>query len=193
MAAGVYFPPVGFHFLVRFDFSDAEGAPQFLGKDVASPQDFRFQEVSGLAATIEYEDIMEGGENAVTYSLPKAVKHDKLILKRGMLLGSRVLKWVRDALENFKFTTCGVQVFLLNDLHVPVAAWQFSGVYPVGWNVSAFNAMENSYVVETLEMRYRDFKAITVTVDAKDDAAGGRPQINLNNFIAERKILCPSN
>lgn len=159
MSAGVLFPPVGFHFMVRFDFSNPGGHKEFTAKDIGSPNDYRFQEVSGLTASVELEDIMEGGENTVTYSLPKAVKQDKLVLKRGLLIGSEVAEWIQDCLENFKFTTCNVQVVLLNDVHLPLSAWDFEGVYPVGWNLSAFNAMENAFVVETIELRYLRYRA----------------------------------
>jgi phage tail-like protein len=51
-------PPVGFHFLVVFELF-----PQ-------TPNDFRFQEVSGLEVDMEMEQVKEGGQNRFTHNLP---------------------------------------------------------------------------------------------------------------------------
>ena len=140
-----YYPPVGFHFAVRFGIS---------GDD----QDTRFQSVSGLNVEYETETINEGGENRFVHELPVRTKYSDLVLKRGMLIDSEVVKWCIDAFENRSFAPTDLQVMLLNEAHEPLRTWNIVGAWPKRWSVSDFNAEENSLVIETLELSYRFYK-----------------------------------
>lgn len=144
-----YYPPVGFHFRVVFEgpFGDA---------------DMRFQNVSGLSATINTEDLEEGGENRFTHRLPKPPKYDKLVLKRGMLIGSQLLLWFTAAIHLFKFQPTGITVFLLNPDHEPLAAWHFVNAYPVSWKVDELDSKKNEVLAETIEFAYQYFYQIEV-------------------------------
>ena len=73
----LFYPPVGFHFLVRF-----EG---LLLKYPGIP-DIGFQSVSGINADITIEEYHEGGENRFKHKLPNPVTYPNLVLKRGMLI-----------------------------------------------------------------------------------------------------------
>jgi phage tail-like protein len=139
--------PVGFHFQVDFGV----GTPGI---------DHRFQEVSGLGAEITTEDLKEGGAD-VTYKLPTGIKYNNLVLKRGMIFGSEVRKWCEDAIELFDFKPTDVTVVLLNEDHAPIATWQFIGAWPVKWSVSDFKAQDNSLVIESIELTYRQMRKIT--------------------------------
>ena len=146
---GSYYPPVGFHFRVVFEgpFGDA---------------DMRFQNVSGLTATINTEDVPEGGENRFTHRLPTTPKYEKLVLKRGMLIGSGLLLWFNAAIHLFKFQPTGINVFLLNPDHLPVAAWHFVNAYPVAWKVDDLDSKKNEVLAETVEFVYQYFYQIEV-------------------------------
>jgi phage tail-like protein len=132
--------PVGFHFLVAFDL-----LPQLAG-------DFKFQEVSGLEVQMETEAVKEGGENRFTHQLPVRATYGDIILKRGLLSGSGIIAWCRDAMENFSFLPVNLLITLLNSRHLPLHSWQVVHAIPKKWQVSAFNAMENSLVIETLTL-----------------------------------------
>ena len=142
-----YYPPVGFHFSVRFGIS---------GED----SDTRFQSVSGLNVEYETETVNEGGENRFVHELPVRTKYSDLVLKRGMLIDSEVVKWCVDAFENRSFTPTDLQVMLLNEEHEPLQTWNIIGAWPKRWSVSDFNAEENSLVIETLELSYRYYKTM---------------------------------
>jgi phage tail-like protein len=141
----VNYPPVGFHFRVEFNLSEADS-------------DHRFQEVSGLSAEMNTEELREGGLNEYTHRLPTLVKYSNLVLKRGLLKDSAVYDWISEAIHNFEFEPTNVVVTLLNESHEPLVSWSFEGAYPLKWSVSEFRAMENGYVVETLELAFRKFK-----------------------------------
>ena len=133
--------PVGFHFAVDFGLG-------------ISPGDHFFQEVSGIGAEVTTEELREGGAD-VSYRLPTGIKFNNLVLKRGLVTGSQVLDWCRDAVENFSFSPSDVTVVLLNENHLPLTIWQFLGAYPVKWSVTDFKAQENALVIESMELAYR--------------------------------------
>ncbi len=140
------YPPVGFHFKVEFRL------------DGVVDGDSRFQEVSGLTSELGIEEVNEGGENRFSHRLPTRAKYGNLVLKRGLLKDSRLIKWFRDAVEDFEFEPADVLVTLLNEEHKPLMGWNFVNAWPVKWVVSDFKAQENALVVETIELAYNYFK-----------------------------------
>jgi phage tail-like protein len=143
-SAGGYYPPLGFHFKVEF---------QGIGND----NDTRFQSVSGLNVEYDTESIKEGGQNHFEHKLPVRSKFSDLVLKRGMLTDSEVISWCKKALFDREITPVQVIVILLNPEHQPLRTWKVNNAWPRKWNVSDFNAGENSIVVETLELCYSYF------------------------------------
>ncbi len=143
-SAGGYYPPVGFHFKVDF---------QGIGND----NDIRFQSVSGLTVEFDTESFKEGGQNHFEHKLPTRSKFPDLVLKRGMLTDSEVIKWCKKALFDREFKPAQIIVTLLNEKHKPLKTWQVNNAWPRKWAVSDFNAAENSIVVETLELCYSYF------------------------------------
>ncbi len=145
-----YYPPAGFHFIVAFQL-----APQ-------TAADVQFQEVSGLSVDMEMESYVEGGENRFTHQLPTRTKYADLTLKRGLVIGSGIFLWCRDAIENFVFQPTNLVVSLLNKDHVPLASWHVVGAIPKRWEISSFNAEQNSVVIETLQLSYHYFRNIRI-------------------------------
>jgi phage tail-like protein len=143
----MYDIPAVFHFKVEFN----RGEPT---------ADNRFQEVTGLSAEIAVEEFREGGLNEYAHKLPNGAKYGNLALKRGFITDSSVTEWCRNAVENFDFDPLDVNISLLDKDHEPLAAWQFTGAWPVKWSVSDLKAQENALVVESLELAYRMFRRI---------------------------------
>ena len=142
------YPPVGFHFLVKFEIS-----PE-------TTDDTRFQEVTGLEAEMEMESFTEGGQNRFTWQLPKRTRYADITLKRGLFIKSPIITWCRDALENFVFAPANITISLLNEQHAPIMSWYVVSAIPKRWTVSGFNAEENSIVVESITLSYRYFNII---------------------------------
>lgn len=147
--------PLGFYFSVTFS-----AVPN--GEGIGIKEDdfeVRFQEVSGLTAELGIETYDEGGENRFSHRLPTRAKYNNLVLKRGMLLDSKLRSWFEDAVINFNFKPINVTVNLLNDQeNEPISSWHFHGVWPVKWSVSDLKAMENSIVIESAELAYKFFE-----------------------------------
>ncbi len=139
-----YYPPWGFYFKVVFDLS-------------SDKNDVRFQSVSGLSVEYDYESYKEGGENRFEHKLPVRTKYADLVLKRGMLLDSSVVKWFLDAFNNRIFKPATITVNLMNEKSEPLRSWNVVDAIPKKWLVSDLNATENGIVVETMELAYRYF------------------------------------
>jgi len=136
--------PVSFHFKVDFGS----------GYD----NDAMFQEVGGLSAEIGVEELIVGGENMFAYRLPVRAKYGNLVLKRGIILNSKLIDWFKNAIEVFEFKPMDISVYLLNEKNTAINSWEFVQAYPVKWVVSDFNATGNSLAIETIELAYQYFK-----------------------------------
>ncbi|GAB4012174.1 phage tail protein [Spirosoma sp. KCTC 42546] len=148
--AGLLYPPVGFHFLVAFELF-----PQTI-------QDGRFQEISGLNVEMQMESIREGGENRFEHQLPVRTKYSDLVLKRGLFVGSGVYQWAKNAFEDFQFQPVNLLISLLNEQHAPLMSWHVVHALPKKWDISAFNAEQNTIAIETLTLTYRYYTTIRI-------------------------------
>jgi len=140
------YPPAAFHFTVTFGRQpqDADGS---------------FREVIGIGPEMETEPVTEGGENRFVHQLPKAVKHPRLVLKRGIAPnGSLLVKWCQETLERGLVRPIFpklVHVYLLDEFGRPLRAWSFANAYPVKWEVDGgFQSMKNEVALEKIELSY---------------------------------------
>lgn len=142
-----YSMPRSFHFSVEFQ-----------GVSGLKSNDVKFQDVSGLIAELGVEEIKSGGENRFSHRLPTRARYQNLVLKRGMLTDSGLIKWFTDAVENFSFTPATIVIKLLDPDHQPLQSWTFIKAWPVKWSISEFKANENTVVVEAIELAYQYFR-----------------------------------
>lgn len=143
------YPPVAFYFRVSFG-------------NAAPDADCSFSEVSGIADDMETETVVEGGENRFVYTLPKAVKPPRLVLKRGVApYTSPLVTWCRDVLEGGlgqPVSTKLMQVALLDESGQALRVWTFDGAYPVQWTVDPFQSCRNEVAIEKVEFIYLNVK-----------------------------------
>ncbi|XOV67696.1 MAG: phage tail protein [Fluviicola sp.] len=162
------FLPLGYRFLVYFEFNPQDTKPatfeagvdrvvDSFKTDPRNSYDLMFQSVSGLSVDIETEEYAEGGENRFKHTLPVRTKYPNLVLKRGLAPSSAATKWIKDAVEKFQFKPANLTIILQNDLLVPLHVWSINHAIPVKWSVDAFNAEESKIVIETLELKYNYF------------------------------------
>ena len=143
------YPLTGFHFLVSFDSLPSR------------PVDSRFQDVSGLEVEMEIESFTEGGQNRFTWQLPKRARYSNIVLKRGKISDSAIVKWCKDAMEHFIFSPVNITISLLNEKHEPVQSWYVVNAIPKKWSLSNFNAEENSIVIESITLNCQYFTMLT--------------------------------
>jgi phage tail-like protein len=152
------YPPVAFHFAVAL-----EGVATTL---MWSGPDASFQEVSGMRVQFGSEEVAEGGVNQFVHRLPKPPTYSNLTLKRGVVvLASPLAAWVSstlDSLLTYPITTRNMFVTLRNEQGGPLITWKFVNAYPVMWETSPLNAMENTVLTETMEFSYNYFERMVV-------------------------------
>ncbi|KNG93160.1 hypothetical protein ATO11_14215 [Pseudaestuariivita atlantica] len=148
-------PPVAFSFAVRI-------------AGTSGRVDGGFSEVSGLGVEREVAEVAEGGENRFVHKLPGRVKHENLVLKRGMVTrSSSLFKWCDTILSaplSRRIDTRNIQVSLLNERGRPLMVWTASRAWPVKWDVATFDAKASEVAIETMEFAYENL--------ARDAASG---------------------
>lgn len=166
MSLGNYTPPVGFHFsVITLDPLDvAAAAAAMAGLDI----DGNFQEVSGISVSINTEEIIMGGENRYVYQVPSQTKYDNLVLKRGLVTTiSPLATWCQSVFESDRgkaVKTKHIMLNLLDESGLPLMCWTFLNAYPIRWEMSGFDAMQNQIVVEQVEFVYRRFERVSLDV-----------------------------
>jgi phage tail-like protein len=119
-----------------------------------------FTEFSGLQATTQVEEFIEGGVNTYVHKFPKETTFENLVLKKGLGDSAELWQWHRDVISN-NFQRRDVQIFLLkdtNDANIAAAQqWSFRQAYPVKWTGPEFKADSNTVAFETLELAHHGY------------------------------------
>lgn len=142
-------PPMGMYFKVSIDgLTDSDSA---------------FQEASGLSVSLTTQDVKEGGQNRYMHKLPVRAQYQPLVLKRALQIGSPLIDWCKEAIEDFSFHPKNIHLMLLNVTDTsmgepePIASWHIVHAYPIKWEVAGLNAMANELVIETIHLNYNYF------------------------------------
>lgn len=151
MASTAYYPPVSFHFKVEFGFKEE------LHGVSPNEGDIMFQSVSGLSTEMQTEMIKEGGENRFEHELPVRTRFPNLVLKRGLIKDSSLIKWCLNTFQNLEIRPVDLEVKLLNEKHEPLITWAVKQAWPKKWAVEDLSAMDSKVLIESLELRYQQF------------------------------------
>ena len=88
---------------------------------------------------------------------PDAFPQTDLVLKRGMLVDSKVIDWCLAAFRDRDFKPTDIDIILMNEKGDPLRTWNVTHAIPKKWLVTDLNANENAIVIETLELIYQYF------------------------------------
>ena len=147
-----YYPPGGFYFAVTVIGSATDRVPDI---------DASFQEVSGIQAELDVEEVVEGGENRFVHRLPRPAKYPNLVLKRGVVTKYSYLSdWAGQTIGanlSLPIEPQNLMVTLLDDRGTPTIAWTFVNAYPLKWDVGPLSSTDNQILTETLELSYNYF------------------------------------
>lgn len=133
-----------YHFMVSF-------------LDESGQEDIPFRDVSGFDSELQVEEVASGGENGVSYKLPKSVRYGNLKLSRALRSDNvdNITQWAEKAIRDFDISFKTVLVSVLNEKHQAVRTWRFTDAYPVKLNVNELSATKNELVIETLELAFK--------------------------------------
>ncbi len=116
-----------------------------------------FSEVSGLQVEVDTEDYQEGGVNDFVHKLPKGVRLQNLILKRGMTDSDVLWKWHEDVI-NGKIEFKSGRIIILDYEGTEKLQWRFKDAFPVKWVGPDLRADGNNVAIETLELIHKGFQ-----------------------------------
>jgi len=120
-----------------------------------------FSEVSGLQQEIEIEDYIEGGNDFV-HKLPKGIKHNNLILKRGMTNSDTLWNWYQKTADAILYKKpiplMDIYVVILNENREESWRFFFKDAYPIKWTGPELKGMGNDIAIETLEIVHKGFR-----------------------------------
>jgi len=112
-----------------------------------------FTECSGLDASLQVEDYMEGGQNTYVHKLPARITWGNITLKRGITLSEDLWNWHLSFVQGKGKRRDGL-IVLQNDLQIPIKTWIFKRGLPLKWTGPAFNASQSAVAIETLEIAH---------------------------------------
>jgi phage tail-like protein len=87
-----------------------------------------------------------------------------LVLKRGLVADSNLVKWCMDAMLNFDIQPLNLLVILshISDQKAktvePLMTWKVINAWPKKWSVSDLDAEKSAIAIETLELNYQYFE-----------------------------------
>lgn len=111
-----------------------------------------FQEVSGLSAQVNVEDIVEGGSNT-TRKLVGISSYSNIVLKRGICKAS-MYGWIAGFLTGEKRQRLSGKIQILGDDGNPVKVFSFIKGVPVKWDGPSLNVMSDAIATESLEIAH---------------------------------------
>jgi phage tail-like protein len=158
------YPLPAFHFSVAI-----AGSGQIPQQAYAS--DASFSEISGLEATLNTEDVREGGQNQFVHRLPTGTKYQNLVFKRGVVAQvSYLAAWATETIGSTfakPITTQTLVVMLLGPDQSPRLAWNVRRAWPVRWDWGKLNAKGNEVLVEVIEFAHSGIFRIDPSFFAK--------------------------
>ncbi len=127
----------------------------------------RFHQVSGLALTIDTEEILEGGNNDFVHKVPGRMRWPNIVLSRGVTQSDVFFAWARESSgadferhEN-KIGRFTVAISMTNRTGDALRTWELEGAFPVRWTGPTFAAADESPLVEELEIAHHGFTTTT--------------------------------
>lgn len=120
-----------------------------------------FCEVTGLAVTVDVEDVVEGGQNAYVRKLVKGMRWPNVTLKRGVTRSDVLFAWLKecsgDALNGGKVRRRNAAVTLADPGGEAVRTWRLEAAVPVRWTGPRLSASGRELAVEELEVAHHGF------------------------------------
>jgi phage tail-like protein len=113
-----------------------------------------FSEVSGLQVEMETEAYREGGVNNFVHTFPKGIKHQPLVLKRGITDSYDLWDWYKEVIDGV-ISRKDVTVVLMDSSGNEKKRWFFLNAYPIKWTGPTLKADSNTIAIESIELAHQ--------------------------------------
>lgn len=130
-----------------------------------------FQEVSGLGAEVDVEELTEGGNNRHVHKLPGRITWPNIVLKRGVIRSDLLFRWFATASEHGlapaeegsrpsgTLSRREVAIEIRDHAGDTVRSWGLTGAFPVRWTGPTLAATASDIAVEELELAHHGFRS----------------------------------
>ena len=124
----------------------------------------QFREVSGLEINIEFDEIMEGGQNGYVHKLPGRMTWPNIVLSRGVTQSDLLVAWAQEtsgeafASSGNKLRRATVAITMTSSQGKRLRTWEVEGAFPIRWTGPQFSSDSNDQLVEELEIAHHGFK-----------------------------------
>jgi phage tail-like protein len=113
-----------------------------------------FAECTGLDATVDVFEYVEGGVNDYVHKFPSRAKFGNITLKRGVIsLSDDLWSWHNDFVQGRGIRKNGL-IYLLNEGRIPAKVWKFKRGIPTKWVGPSLNASQSLVAIESLEIAH---------------------------------------
>jgi phage tail-like protein len=155
-----------YRFEVGFTVAAARGAPGPTGPTGPSQLGTGgFAECTGLEVEMEVAEYPEGGHNDAVVQRAGRAKYPRLVLKRGMLLGSggaaepELWRWIQDTVAGLRpIRRYDGFVQVLDAQRTPVATWRFRRALPAKLVGPQLNARTGEVAMEELHLAHEGLR-----------------------------------
>jgi phage tail-like protein len=120
-----------------------------------------FSECSGLDATLQVEEYMEGGENRYVHKFPTRMTYGNITLKRGITFAEDLWNWHAAYVNGTGKRRDGV-ISLLDEMQLPLKTWKFKRGLPLKWTGPTLNASQSAVAIESLEIMHEGLELYSV-------------------------------
>lgn len=135
-----------------------------------------FMTIKGIGAQVAVEEVREGGANGVVYKLPGQTTFPNLVLSSGLTFADPMWFWYRSTLYGKPLRKNGT-IYLMDDLGVPVAWWNFFNAWPIEWQGPEFDSMQAAVAIQQFTVAYERI------VKGKASSAAGLAAFGLERLL----------
>jgi phage tail-like protein len=161
---GIRIDPVpGFNFYISLiDYSGTLALATSAVSAVSAVVGGGFSECSGLDATLQVEEYMEGGENSYVHKFPTRMTYGNITLKRGVTFAEDLWNWHAAYANGTGKRRDGVIVLLDEMQLLPIKTWRFKRGLPLKWTGPTLNASQSAIAIESLEIMHQGLELYSV-------------------------------
>ena len=113
----------------------------------------RFFECEGLEMAATVFEAEEGGYNTSTHKRIGQNRSPRLILKKCVNNNNELINWFQSNI-NDKFERKSISVILMDSKLEEIKRWDLHRAFPYRWKCSTFDANDNSFLYEIIEIAY---------------------------------------
>lgn len=158
---GIRIDPVpGFNFYISL--IDSSSTLALVTSAVSAVVGGGFSECSGLDATLQVEEYMEGGENRYVHKFPTRITFGNITLKHGITFADDLLWNWHAAYTNGTGKRRDGVIILLDEMQLPIKTWRFKRGLPLKWTGPTLNASQSAIAIESLEIMHEGLELFSV-------------------------------